>query len=128
MPKQRPIFELYTYGIYSRWDRSSKDIPKILKITDQIPAEVDVEFGYVLKIKQGKGIKLDFEIDHPSFKDEDGRVRPPFTGEHYVNSNDWKFFLGDTIWEPVEDKTGNWTLTTWYNGKVVAQKTLHIVK
>jgi len=128
MPKQKPIFEIYSYGIYSRWDRNSKDIPKILKITNKIPAEIDVEFGYLLKIKRGKGIKLEFEIDHPPFKDESGKTAASFRGEHYVNGNDWEFFLGDTIWEPVNDKTGQWTLTTTWEGKTVAQKTLYINK
>ena len=126
MPKQNPTFEIYSYGIYSKWDRNSKDIPKVLKITDRIPAEVDIEFGYLLKIKRGKGIRLEFEIDHPPFKDESGNIMPPFRGEHFVNSNNWEFFLGDTIWEPVHDKTGKWILTTFYNGRTVAQKTLHI--
>ncbi|MFB6317041.1 DUF3859 domain-containing protein [Saccharicrinis sp. FJH54] len=126
MPKQKPSFEIYTYGIYSKWDRDSKDIPKIIKITDRIPAEIDIEFGYLLKIKRGKGIRLEFKIEHPPFKDDKGKTRPPFTGEHYVNGNDWEFFLGDTIWEPVSDKIGKWTLSTYYEGKVVAKKTLFI--
>lgn len=127
MPKQKPTFEIYTYGIYSKWDLSSKDIPRIIKITDQIPAEIDIEFGYILKVKRGKGIKLEFKIEHPPFKDDKGNVRPAFTGEHYVNSNDWEFFLGDTVWEPVQDKTGKWKLITYFNGKVVANKTLYVI-
>ena len=126
MPKRKPEFEIYTYGIYSKWDRESKDIPKILEITDTIPAQLDIEFGYVLKIRRGKGIKLDFIIDHPPFKDESGNISPPFVGEHYVNSNDWQFFLGDTIWEPIDDKKGKWTLITKYKGQIVAEKSLII--
>mgnify|MGYP001110013901 CR=1 FL=1 len=128
MAKRKPEFELYSYGIYSQWERESKEIPKLMEITTIIPAQIDIEFGYVLKIKRGKGIKLHFTIEHPPFEDENGKLMPPFTGEHFVNSNDWQFFLGDTIWEPMHNKLGEWRLITEYNGQVVASKTLNIIE
>jgi len=127
MVKKKIDIELYSYGEYSRWDRESREIPKLINIADTISAEIGTEFGYVLKIKRGKGEMLTFQIDHPPFTDEEGNIRPPFTGEQYIQSNDYEFFLGDCIWEPIEDKLGKWTMTTYLNGKLVAQKTLNLV-
>ncbi len=128
MAKKKITTEIYSYGIYSRWDRGTRDLPKLQKITDQIPLELDIEFGYVLHIKGAKGKRVQFQIDHPSFNDESGKVAPPFTGEYFINSNDYEFFLGDMIWAPIEDKKGEWKLTTWLDGKIIAQKILYVRK
>ena len=128
MAKSKIDITLYSYGEYSAWDRSSRELPKLINITETIEAEIGTEFGYVLKIKKGKGKKLEFRIIHPPFKDEHGKVRPDFTGEYYVNSNDHSFFLGDCIWEPLEDKLGEWRLITYMDGKVIADKTLTLIK
>lgn len=113
---------MYSYGEYEKWDRNSKAIPRILNITTEIEAEIGTEFGYVLHIKNGKGELLDFIIDHPPFKDDNGQVMPPFTGEQFIRTNDFEFYLGDCVWEPLHDKLGVWELTTRYKGQVVAQK------
>ena len=126
MAKKKIDSELYSYGIYSRWDRGSKALPKLQKITTEIPLELDVEFGYVVRIKGAKGKRIQFEINHPPFKNENGKVAPPFTGEYYVNSNDYEFFLGDTIWEPIHDKKGEWRLTTWLDDQILFQKSLFV--
>ena len=128
MSKKKFDITLYTWGEYSTWDRSSKALPKILNITDTIEAEIGTEFGYVLKIKKAKGVKLNFRIIHPPFNDEFGQPMDDFTGEVYINSNDYEFFLGDCIWEPLDDKLGEWRLITEIEGKVVADKTLHLVR
>ena len=128
MSKKKFDIALYTYGEYSTWNRESKALPKILNITDTIEAEVGTEFGYVLKIKKAKGCKIDFRIIHPPFNDEFGEPMDDFTGEVYINSNDYEFFLGDCIWEPLEDKLGAWRLVTELEGKVIADKTLHLVR
>lgn len=127
MAKRKPTFELYSYGIYSNWDRQSREIPKLLEITDVITAELDVEFGYLIKVRKGKGCRLTFVINHPNIHDKDGRPMLPFEGEHFVNSNDWEFFLGDTVWAPLEDKRGPWELITFYEGAVVARKILNLI-
>ncbi|MGQ8337315.1 DUF3859 domain-containing protein [Sunxiuqinia sp. A32] len=127
MARKKIDIELYSYGEYSHWDRTSRELPKIVKITDTIRAEIGTEFGYVLKIRKAKGKKLEFRIIHPPFKDESGNVMPDFTGEYYIRSNDYSFFLGDCIWEPLEDKLGDWQLITYFEGKVIADKTLHLV-
>ncbi len=126
MKRRKPVFELYSFGHFAEWNRESKQIPKILEITTDIKAEIGVEFGYVLKIKKGKGEKITFRIDHPPFKDNTGEVAPPFTGEEFIRTNDYEFFLGDCIWEPLNDKLGKWELTTFYEGKTVAKKTFNL--
>lgn len=123
MAKRRPIFRMYSYGEYAQWDHQSREIPKIVDFTTEIKAKIGTEFGYVLHIKNGKGEKVDFKIDHPPFNDDQGILRPPFVGEQFVRTNDFEFYLGDCIWEPLQDKLGKWELTTYYEGKVIANKT-----
>jgi len=126
MPRLKPEFEIKSYGLYTAWDRESKNLPKIIKHTLEIPAEVGVEFGFILSVKRAKGEVLEFCIDHPSFCDEKGNVMPSFEGAYFINSNDFQFFLGDTVWEPVEDKRGEWTLTVSYKGREVARKSFSL--
>jgi len=128
MSKRKISITVYSYGEYEKWDRQSRAIPKILNITTEIEAEIGTEFGYVLHIKQGKGETLTFKIDHPPFKDETGMIPPPFTGQQFIRTNDFEFYLGDCVWEPLENKLGKWELTTWHNNKIVAQKTFKLVK
>ena len=126
MAKRRPTFKMYSYGEYESWDRESKTIPRIIAFKTEIDAQIGTEFGYVLHIKNGKGEKLDFRIDHPPFTDENGNLRPPFTGEQFIRTNDFEFYLGDCVWEPLEDKLGTWEITTFYKGEVVAHKTFQL--
>ncbi|QGY43717.1 DUF3859 domain-containing protein [Maribellus comscasis] len=128
MAKRKAVVEIFSYGEYSKWDRESKSIPKILKFTTEIEAEIGTEFGYVLRIKNGKGKLLSFKIDHPPFTDDEGNVRPPFAGEQYIRTNDFEFYLGDCVWAPLEDKLGKWEIITYLETKIVAQKTFHLVR
>lgn len=123
MPHKKPEIELYSHGIYEPWDRSSKAIPRLKSITTHIPVEPQIEFGYVLKIKKAKGSKITFSIHHPPFVNEEGEIAPSFEGHEYITSNDWSFYLGDTVWPPYEDKAGDWELITWLDGKEIARKT-----
>ena len=127
MRRKKPIFEIYSYGEYEKWNRESKDIPRILNFSTVIEAEPGTEFGYVLHIRQGKSENITFKIDHPPFKDENGEVVPPFEGEEFIRTNDYRFYLGDCIWEPAEDKFGVWELTVYHNGKVVANKVFKLI-
>lgn len=127
MAKQKPEFIIKSYGLYTTWDRTSKTLPKIIKHTLEIPAEIGVEFGFILSVKRAKGELLAYCIDHPDFKDEKGEVMPAFEGSYFVNSNDFQFFLGDTVWEPVADKRGEWVLTVSHKGKEVARKVFLLV-
>ena len=126
MAKISPKFRLQSYGIYSKWEGSSKVLPKIKAYTTEIPAEIDIEFGLIIKVKKGKGIKLNYCVYHPDLRDENGQVMAPFSGEVFVNNNDWDFFLGDTIWEPIDEKTGTWTMELRFEGKVVAEKAFEV--
>ena len=104
MPRLKPEFEICSFGLYTAWDRESKELPKIRKHTLEINAETGVEFGLILSVKKAKGEVLEYRIDHPPFTDEQGNIAPPFEGTYYISSNDFRFFLGDTVWEPVEDR------------------------
>ena len=126
MAKKNAKSIIHSYGIYSKWERDSKALPKLLSVTNRIPNILDTEFGIVLKIVGGKGLKLNFTIFHPDFNNFKGEPEPPFTGEHFVNSNNWSFFLGDSIWEPVDDKTGTWTLEVRLGDLVIASKSFEI--
>ena len=126
MAKPKTTWELASYGIYSEWDGDAKTLPKIREFSRTVPALPGTEFGYVLKIRKGKGKKLTFCIEHPPFLGSDGQVAPPFTGEVYVRTNDWDFFLGDSVWEPVSDKVGAWRLITRLEGEVIADETFEI--
>ena len=123
MPKHKPEVTMASYGIYTKWHESTKELPKILEFTTRVPARIDIEFGFIVKIKRAKNQKITFEIDHPKIPDENGKPMAPFTGEVYVKNNDWDFFLGDTIWAPVENKLGEWKLSISMNGKRIAHKT-----
>ena len=123
MRKRRPEFRMYSYGEYSKWDRESREIPKILGFTTEIEAKIGTEFGYVLHIRNGKGETINFIIDHPPFNNKYGEPEPPFTGKQFIRTNDFEFYLGDCVWEPLEDKLGKWELSTFYRGQIVAQKT-----
>lgn len=120
---QKPIVKMESYGLYTPLNKQGKELPKLIRFTDEIPAELGIEFGYILHIRKARGLKLTFQIDHPPFL-RDGQIDPPFTGELYVRSNDWKFFLGDTTWEPLVDKLGPWRIRSWLDGRAVADRTL----
>lgn len=118
---------MHSYGLYDGWDRDSKTLPNLLKITTEITAALDVEFGYILRVQNARNCKIRFLIEHPPFNDTSGDIALPFSGELYVKTNDWRFFLGDTIWAPIEDKRGDWHLTTWLDDVKVAEKTLTLI-
>ena len=117
-----------SYGIYTLWDRDTKALPKILEFTRVIPARIDIEFGCILNFTKARGKQLSYCIDHPPFRDKQGNIAPPFTGDEYVRSNDWHFFLGDTIWAPVHDKIGPWRLTFELDGQTLADELFTVIE
>ncbi len=121
MAKKKPEITIKSYGLYTRWDRSSKALPKVIKHTREVPATLDIEFGYTLEIRGAKGSKISFIMKHPPFLNEAGEVAADFIGEDIINSNEWYFFLGDTVWEPIEDKCGEWELITFLDSKEIAR-------
>ncbi len=127
MPQRKPEIKIESYGRFSKWERGSKELPSILEFTTSIEALEGNEFGMIIRIIGGKGLKLDYCIKHPFFHDADGKVEPDFTGEYYINSNDFRFYIGDCIWLPVKDKVGDWDLFVYHNGKTIANKSFQIV-
>lgn len=124
MAKKKLKIDLESYGIYEAWNR--KNIPTLVKFTTEIPVGPEVEFGYVLRLRGAKGMKIHFTIHHPPFRNEKGQQEPPFSGDVTVRKNDYRFFLGDTFWEPFENKAGVWELITQLNGDQVAKKTFRM--
>lgn len=126
MAKSKPIISLQSYGIYSNWDSKSKSLPQIKEFTTDVNAKLDIEFGLIVNIKKAKGEKLHFCIYHPDIPDENGDIMAPFEGVEYVKDNDWHFYLGDTLWEPIENKLGDWRMTLTLNNQVIADKTFNV--
>ena len=127
MVKKKAEVRLRTYGIHSKWESDAKELPRFIESTTTVPAVVDVEFGFIVNIKGAKNRELDFCIDHPGILDSDGNRREPFVGSAFVKTNDWNFYLGDTVWEPIGDKIGNWRMWIELDGKTVAEKTFRII-
>lgn len=125
--KNLPDVEIISYGKYTRWNASSRDLPELEELTYEIKAELDVEFGMLVEIRHGKGRYLEYIIHHPPFNDASGELAPSFVGEYQVKSNPFRFFLGDTVWEPVDDKRGIWELIIKIDKQVVAQKKLTLI-
>ena len=124
--KRKPEVRVRSYGVYSKWDTHSKQLPKFIEPTLRIPAKVDIEFGFVVNIKRAKNRVLTYCIEHPGILDEAGEVRLPFDGEVYVKTNDWDFYLGDTIWLPLDDKLGAWRMWIAFDDEILVEKTFHI--
>jgi hypothetical protein len=127
MSKLKANFTISSYGIYKEWDEKSKQLPVINDFTTKIPALVDIEFGFILRVVKGKGLRLDWTIYHPNVADKNGQIMEPFCGDVYVRNNDWEFYLGDSLWEPIENKTGDWRMTIALDNKVIAEKTFSVL-
>ncbi|SJL83938.1 DUF3859 domain-containing protein [Vibrio palustris] len=132
MAKRTPVIKISSYGIYSHWDEKSKELPKVREFTQVIPASEDVEFGFTVNIKKAKGQLLKFSIQHPGVLNKKGQVLEPFDGEVYVRSNDWNFYLGDTIQlqcpiNGLESNLGTWHMEMEIAGKVIAEKDFKVV-
>ena len=126
MAKRKPEIRIRTFGIYSKWDSSNKLLPRITEVTTRVPALIDIEFGFVVNVQAAKNQRLSYCIDHPGILDADGHRRRPFDGLEYVKTNDWDFYLGDTIWAPISDKLGLWHMSVNLDGAAIAEKTFEI--
>ena len=125
--KPKPEVEIINYGKYSRWNRDEKKLPEFIELTDRVEAELDVEFGMIVEIRKARGRYLDFIINHPPFMDEQGKMEPPFEGTFRVKQNPYRFFLGDTVWEPIDDKKGEWELLILFEEEVLAKKSILLI-
>ncbi|WP_160063234.1 DUF3859 domain-containing protein [Psychromonas sp. L1A2] len=126
MAKKKPEIKIQTYGVHSKWDSKSKTLPKVLTFTTDIPAEIDIEFGFIINVKNARGKKVFYCINHPNIHNKSGEPCDAFTGEVHITNNDWSFYLGDTIWAPIEDKCGLWRMTIELDGTVIADKTFKV--
>jgi len=126
MAKRKPEMRIRSWGIYTAWDKASKQLPKLLEITTEIPAEIDIEFGLIVNVKRARNMQVHYSIDHPGILDANGERRPPFDGSVYVRTNDWDFFLGDSIWEPLHDKVGQWNLSVSLEDTIDVTKAFNI--
>jgi hypothetical protein len=126
MAKSTIHHSIVSYGIYDKWEAAEKNLPKVINFTLDVPAKIDIEFGFIINIKKGKGKKVRYCIYHPNITDENGKIRVPFSGEVYIKNNNWHFYLGDTIWEPLHDKLGHWRMTIECDNQIVADKTFII--
>ncbi|MDA0147480.1 DUF3859 domain-containing protein [Vibrio sp. LaRot3] len=132
MAKRTPIVEMTSYGIYDKWDSRAKALPKIQQFTTTVSADENVEFGFIVNIKRAKGKVIQFVIDHPGVIGKKGQLLAPFDGELHVGSNDWDFYLGDTIQllcpiDGLESNYGPWRMSIELDGKVIAEKTFQVV-
>lgn len=50
----------------------------------------------------------------------------PFSGEEYIKQNDWRFFIGDTIWSPIENKAGPWRIALAIDDVIYTDETFNI--
>ncbi len=128
MGKKQVKIEVKTvsWGLYAKWSNRCRELPKFLKFTTDIPARYESEFGYILKVKNGKGKSIDYVVHHPPFTDEEGNVEPSFTGSIPIKPGNFEAYLGDTLWEPIEDKVGEWRVVAKIDGVVVEDKTFTI--
>ncbi|MBB1316335.1 DUF3859 domain-containing protein [Shewanella sp. SR43-4] len=126
MSKLKADVSIIYSGIFSQWDNSSDELPRLLQATVHVPGLIDTEFGFITRIKKAKNQILTYCIYHPDIPDDDGNIRPPFEGEVFIKENDWRFYLGDCIWAPVNNKLGNWRMTLTLNGKIIADKTFKV--
>ena len=128
MKKSKKKFEvaIESYGRYTQWKRGSRDLPKIIEFTGVIKAYEGNEFGVILRIRKGKGVKLDYYIKRPAAKD-DNITESDYTGMHIIRSNDYKFFIGDCIDYPVQDKLGKWIISIFSEGILLAEKSFDVV-
>ena len=127
MAKKKVDIKIVNFGIYDKFDKDDEELPQLVEFSDKIPARLDIEFGMIVEIKKARGEVISWRIDHPPFKNSSGDIAPPFTGEFHVNSPVYKFFLGDTIWEPIHNKLGIWDLSISWNGSIMARKKLKVV-
>jgi hypothetical protein len=124
--KPLPKVEIISYGRYAGWAKEEKELPALVSLTDRIRAEADIEFGLIVEIRQGKGRFIQYCIEHPPFRDPNGLVLPSFTGEYQIRTNPARFFLGDAIQAPVEDKKGDWILKIMMEDSLLAEKRIKI--
>jgi len=126
MAAKKISFEMESYGIYTLLKQSGDKLPQILKFTDKIPVSPEVEFGITLNITGGKGETIDFEIVHPPWPRPDGSTEPAFRSSLPVRTSPFRMFIGDTFWEPWENKCGKWVIKVMHKEKLILKKSFEM--
>ena len=126
MSKHKFKTSIESYGRYTKWQRGSKELPHILEFTRRIEAVKDNEFGMIVKFEHARNMQFEFCIKHPPFKDSNGKIAPNFTGPIHIPTNNYRFYLGDCIWLPAEDKTGIWETQILQEEKIIEQMQFEI--
>ncbi len=126
MSKHKFEAKVVCVGLFEGWDEKSKKLPKIKAYTRHLIAEEEKEFGLIVNIKKAKGKQIHWCIDHPGVCDEHGEVMAPFEGTEFVRDNNWDFYLGDSIWAPVDDKGGDWRMTIELEGQLIVDETFDV--
>ena len=125
--KQKIITKILHHGLYAKWSNQCKELPRFLKYTDTIPARIEAEFGCIIEVVGAKGQSISYTIEHPSFTDSRGNPSPPFLGEIPIRSATFQAYLGDTLWEPIEDKIGIWRVIGRIGDEKIADFSFEIV-
>lgn len=124
--KPLPKVNIVSFGRYADWNKEDRDLPALINLTDRIRAESGMEFGMIIEIGQAKGRYIQYCIEHPPFRDKSGKTVPSFTGEYQIRSNPTRFFLGDVVEDPLEDKRGDWVFKILMDDRLLAEKRLSI--
>lgn len=129
MAKKRKslIVKMESYGLYAKWSNRCKELPTFLKFTDTLPLRIESEFGFILHIKGAKGLSVEYVVEHPRIIDEKGAVMPTFTGSIPIRDNDSRVYVGDTLWEPLSDKKGQWRVIAKLQGVTYGDKCFTVV-
>lgn len=127
MPRRKPLITMANYGRYTTWNKTSRELPKILEYTNTVEAIEGCEFGVIVDVKDAKGKVLDFMIKHPPIKNEKGNLLPQFKGQLHVKSHNTQFFVGDGLWLPLEDKIGTWEVIISMGDKQWVSKQFNVI-
>ena len=112
MAKHKFEAKVLCVGVFDGWEEKTKHLPKIKQYTNHLIAEEEREFGLIVNIQKAKGKQIHWCIEHPGIPDDQtGQILPPFEGSEYVKDNNWSFYLGDSIWAPIDNKGGLWRMT-----------------
>lgn len=127
MPRRSPDIKLISRGLYTAFKRDSNKLPRLIEATRIVPASLDSEFGCIIEVRGGRGLILPFTIEHPTFTDEQGQTVPTFEGEFFIDANEYRMFVGDTLWEPLENKVGRWTIRVFHEEQAVIHEWFDVV-
>ena len=54
MSKLKPDVTIIHTGIFTQWNEHDGDLPRLTKSTVHVHAEIDIEFGFITRIRKAK--------------------------------------------------------------------------